>query len=65
MKRVLAKNETVYFLGCPCHIIHNCANHNTSAFLKATIFDIGDLGVDIFFWFDYSTKKVKSVGRVL
>jgi len=43
MTRVLAKNESVYFLGCPCHIIHNCANHSSNALSKATKFYIGDL----------------------
>ena len=25
MTHVKEKNLTVYFMGCPCHIVHNCA----------------------------------------
>ena len=57
MTRVLQINESVYFMGCPCHIIHNCASHSSKAFAKALKFDVGDLAVDVFFWFDYSTKR--------
>ena len=37
-------------MGCPCHIIHNCASHSSKAFVKA-------VKCDVFFWFDYSTKR--------
>ena len=41
----------------PCHIIYNCASHSSKAFVKAIKCDVGDMDVDVFFWFDYSTKR--------
>ena len=52
-----AKCNSVYTLGCPCHIIHNTANHAAWAFAGVTGFDVGDFLVDIFYYFDSSTKR--------
>ena len=57
MTRVLERNKSVYFMGCPCHIIHNCASHSSKAFVEAVKCDVGDMAVDVFLWFDYSTKR--------
>lgn len=51
-----AKSEDVYTLGCPCHIIHNTASHASKLFARATGFDVGDFLVDIYYYFDNSTK---------
>ena len=37
-----AKNGSVYTFGCPCHIIHNAANHAAQAFAGVTGFNVGD-----------------------
>lgn len=55
--RVLERNSSVYFNGCPCHIVHNTASAASSAFSSATGFDVEDMMVDLFYWFDYSTKR--------
>ena len=57
--RVLERNRLVYmyFMSCPCHIIHNVASHSSKAFVKVIKCDVGDMAVDVFFWFDYSTKR--------
>ena len=59
--RVLERNKSIYmymyFMSCPCHIIHNYASHSSKAFVKAIKCDVGDMAVDVFFWFDYSTKR--------
>lgn len=52
-----AKNKCVYTLGCPCHIIHNTANFASRSFSRVTGFDIGDFLVDIYYYFDNSTKR--------
>ena len=57
MTRVHEVNPSVYFMGCPCHIAHNTASHAADALSKATGFDVEELGVDIFYWFDKSTKR--------
>ena len=51
------KNECVYTLGCPCHIIHNTASFASKAFSATAGFDIGDFLVDIYYYFDNSTKR--------
>ena len=50
------KNSSVYTIGCPCHIIHNTANHASQVFAGVTGFDIGDFLVDVFYYFDNSIK---------
>ena len=44
-------------LGCPCHIIHNAANHASQAFAGVTGFNVGDFLVDIFYYFDNNTER--------
>lgn len=34
MTRVKEKNPAVYFMGCPCHIVHNCALKATEKFAQ-------------------------------
>ena len=34
MTRVLQKNSSIYFMGCPCHIIHNMAGKGADAFMQ-------------------------------
>ena len=57
MTRVHQVNPSVYFMGCPCHISHNTA---AEAFCKLTGFDVEELAVDIFYWFDKAQR-----GRVV
>ena len=54
---VLEKNCSVYFNGCQCHVVHNTAAAASSAFADTTKFDIEDMLVDLFYWFDHSTKR--------
>ena len=56
MTHVQQKNAACYFMGCPCHLVHNIAGHASEALQKSTGFDFEDLCVDVFYWFDKSTK---------
>ena len=56
MTHVQEKNVACYFMGCPCHLVHNIASHASDALHKSTCFDVEDLCVDIYYWFDKSTK---------
>ena len=56
-----AKNSSVYTYGCPCHILHNMANHASQAFAEVTGFNVGDFVVDVFYYFDNSTKRQASL----
>ena len=55
--RVEAENESVYFVGCPCHMVHNTACKASEVFGVATGFDVEDMLVDLYYWFDKSTKR--------
>ena len=55
MRRVLAKNN-IFVNGCPCHIIHNTANKTPERFSEVPDFDVQDFLVDLFHWFDKSSK---------
>ena len=57
MTHVKQKNTSCYFMGCPCHLIHNVACRASEAFQESSGFDIEDFCVDIFYWFDKSTKR--------
>ncbi len=57
MTHVQQKNAECYFMGCPCHLVHNIAGHASEALHKVAGFDVEDLCVDVFYWFDKSTKR--------
>ena len=57
MTRVHTINPSAYFMGRPCHIAHNTANTAADAFGSATSFDVEELVVNMFYWFDKSTKR--------
>ena len=57
MTCVKAQNDSVYFSGCQCHVVHNTSAAAAAAALRnATGFDLEDLMVDVYYRFDYSTK---------
>ena len=61
MTRVLAKNKDIFINGCPCHIIHNTANKAAERFSEVSGFGVEDFLVDLFHWFNKSSKiKVTS-----
>uniref|UniRef100_H3B154 DUF4371 domain-containing protein n=1 Tax=Latimeria chalumnae TaxID=7897 RepID=H3B154_LATCH len=45
------------FMGCPCHLIHNMACKSAGSFTQLSGFDVEDLCVDLFYYFDKSTKR--------
>ena len=57
MTRVFAKNKNIFINGCPCHIIHNTANKAAERFSEVSRFDVEDFLVDLFHWFDKSSKR--------
>ena len=57
MTRVQSINPATYFMKCPCHIAHNAASYAAEAFRNGTDFDVEDFLVDIYFWFDKSSKR--------
>uniref|UniRef100_H3A908 HAT C-terminal dimerisation domain-containing protein n=1 Tax=Latimeria chalumnae TaxID=7897 RepID=H3A908_LATCH len=59
--QVQGKNKSVYFMGCPCHIIHNTASTGASEFSKVSGFDVEDFCIDCYYYFDKSTKQKSSL----
>ena len=57
MTRVLAKNKNIFIYGCPSHIIHNTSNKAAQRFSEVSGFDVEDFLVDLFHWFDKSSKR--------
>ena len=42
--------------GCPCHILHNATSKASSEFSKISKFDLEDHSVDLYYWFNKSSK---------
>ena len=59
--RVLEQNSSIYFSGCPCHIIHNAARKASGVFCSSCGFDVEEFCIDIYYWFDKSTKRKNSL----
>ncbi|KAI6660223.1 hypothetical protein LOD99_10459 [Oopsacas minuta] len=59
MTSVKKLNPSVYFLGCPFHIVHNAASFAAASFCSITGFDVQEMMIDIFYWFDISCKRRK------
>ena len=57
MTQVKSKNNECYFMGCPCHLVHNIGSKGAEAFHAISGFDVEDVCVDLFYWFDKSTKR--------
>ena len=55
--RVISCNPTIYFNGCACHILHNAAQKAAESFAVCCGFDVEEFIIDIFYWFDKSTKR--------
>ena len=55
--RAKEKNEDIVIAGCPCHILHNASAKAAMAFLEVAGFDVEDHCVDLFYFFDKSSKR--------
>ena len=55
--RALEKNHNIFITGCLCHILYNGACKSGSVFATVTGLDIEDHCVDLFYWFDKSSKR--------
>lgn len=55
--RLEAQNPALYTLGCPCHFIHNAAHKASKELESASGFDVEEMAVDVFYYFDHSTKR--------
>ena len=51
----------IFVNGCPCHFIHKTASKASEMFTRVSKFDVNDFLVDLFHWFDKSSKRKVSV----
>ena len=55
--RAKEKNGSIVIAGCPYHILQNASCKAGKMFSQAANFDIEDHAVDLFQWFDKSSKR--------
>ena len=55
--RVTKCNPAIFFNGCPCHILHNAAQKAAESFAGCCGFDVEELVIDLYYWFEKSTKR--------
>ena len=55
--RVQARNCSVYFSGCSCHVLHNAAQKGAEQFSVECGLGIEEFVVNLFYWFDKSSKR--------
>lgn len=55
--RCKAQNSEIYVLGCPCHLAHIAASNANDAFSEIVGINVEDIVIDLFYWFDKSTKR--------
>ena len=60
--RAKQKNESIVIASCPCHILHNVSRKAGEMFYQVTNFDTEDHAVDLFHWFDKSSKRKSRAG---
>ena len=55
--RCRVKNQEIYVCGCPCHLANIAASNAHDAFAEALGVNVENLLIDIYYWFDKSTKR--------
>ena len=50
-------NAKFFISGCPCHLVHIVASHANDAFSEVLGLNVESLCIDIFYWFDKSSKR--------
>ena len=56
-RRVGQQVESVYFVGCQCHLAHNVACKASDSLQSIVHFDVEDIAVDMCYWIDKSAKR--------
>ena len=55
--RCKEQNPNIFVHGCPCHLAHIAASNANDAFTAIAKINVEDLLIDLFYWFDKSTKR--------
>ena len=51
------KNSEIFIIGCPSHLSHIAASHANDKFSEVLGLNVGNLCINIFYWFDKSSKR--------
>ena len=51
------RNPDIFVSGCPCHLVHIAASNGHDSFAKVIGANIEDLHIDLYYWFERSTKR--------
>ena len=51
------RNPDIFVTGCPCHLVHIAASNGHDSFAKVIGANIEDLHIDLYYWFERSTKR--------
>ena len=51
------RNPDIFVNGCPCHLVHIAASNGHDSFAKVIGANIEDLHIDLYYWFEGSTKR--------
>ena len=51
------RNPDIFVSGCPCHLVHIAARNGHDSFAKVIGANIEDLHIDLYYWFERSTKR--------
>ena len=57
VSRFLERNENIFIAGSSCHLAHIAASNSHDAFSEYIAINVQDEMVDLFYWFDKSTKR--------
>lgn len=50
-------NPSIFIAGCPCHLAHLVASEANDAFTELSGINIENIMIDLFYWFDKSSKR--------
>ena len=55
--RCRTHNPEIFLSNYPCHLVHIAASHAHDAFSTVAGVNVEDLLIDLYYWFDKSTKR--------
>ena len=65
VSRFLERNENIFIAGSSCHLAHIAASNSHDAFCEYIAINVQDEMVDLFYWFDKSTKERENLKNIL
>ena len=57
------ENPDIFISGCACHLAHIAATEANDAFTDVLGINIEDVLIDLFYWFDKSSKRKEKLSE--